>query len=444
MRDWLTHLPYVVKQAWPAHGRAFYGSAPMTTESRLIVLHSTETTGFPGYNGGAANPHFTIDLRTGEVRQHVPLSWGSRCLAVSADNGNIRDVTVNVTGTIQIETIGAVTPGYPDRYGHYDLPRAFPTDAKAQGFLARLLRDIHLETGIPLEVSSYATWVAYPNSYGAYAAQRLSSREFRDARGVVGHQHAVANDHGDGLYGREVNGVAVDLEKVLAAARGGAVAAPESPAYSDVPSPANNFLFPKAQVVLFQTTVNRLIEMGLIEAEPLELDGSLGPKTTTLVRKVQADWLGFPPEEQDGLPGPRTTKATGELMATLAELPGLIAAAVAQAPIMIRAKAAAVLEVAPGPRPLEWVLEGVFRNAADGKRYAKAGAKLAGDADAKADALLEALQAVVESQGSGESLTPAQVQELFDERLRERLANVDAKVTVTLADTAEPVTEEDA
>lgn len=318
MRDWIDHLPFVVRQSWPAGGRSFFGASPMTTKNRLIVLHSTETTGFPGYNGGAANPHFTIDLRTGEVRQHVPLSWGSRCLAVSTEG--VRDVTVNVTGTIQIETVGAVTPGYPERYGHYDLPKAFPGDERAQRHLARLLKAIHDETDIPLETSSYARWVAYPGSYGVRAAQRLSSAAFRDARGVVGHQHAPANNHGDGLYGRAVNGKAVDLEKVLSMAKG--IEAPdEAPDFSDTPSPANNFFFPESRVRTFQQIINDLIEMGLLEIEPLKVDGQLAGDTMGAVRVLQRDLLEFKKEDQDGLPGPDTTQATGEMMTAISEMP---------------------------------------------------------------------------------------------------------------------------
>lgn len=231
---WLTRHDWCTRQSWRSPtGMSFWPAGRMIEPARVIVVHSTETVGFPGYRNGADAPHFTIHLPSGQVRQHVPLEWGSRCLAVST--GGVTDRTVNITGTIQIEVIGAVTPGYPRTYGHYDLPNRFPTDAAAQAHLARLIRAIHDATGqrIPLQLSGLATWVPYPASYGVRARQRLNSASFRAARGVVGHQHAVANDHGDGLLGRAVSGRAIDMEAVILAARGQAPA----PAPGDVAAP---------------------------------------------------------------------------------------------------------------------------------------------------------------------------------------------------------------
>ena len=191
---WLTRHQWCSRQSWRSpQGMSFWPSGRMTQPARVIVIHSTETVGFPGYANGASAPHFTIDLVSGHVRQHVPLEWGSRCLAVST--GGVTDRTVNITGTIQIETIGAVTPGYPRTYGHYDLPNRFPNDQKAQEHMARLIRAIHEATGkrIPLQLSTLARWVPYPASYGVHARQRLNSSNFAAARGIVGHQHAPAN-----------------------------------------------------------------------------------------------------------------------------------------------------------------------------------------------------------------------------------------------------------
>ena len=297
MRDWLTHLPWMTRQSWtspyPAHrGLGFYPSSRHAAPPRVVVVHSTETLGFPSYNGGAAAPHFTINLVTGEVRQHVPLSWGSRCLAVRA--GGVRDVTVNVSGVIQIEVIGAVTPGYPARYGHYDIPGRYPKDKRAQGYMARLLRAIHDETGIPLETSGYARWVPYPASYGARAAQRLTSFQYRDARGVLGHQHAPANDHGDGLLGRAVSGRAVDLEATLALARGGTTGPDPEPA----PDPRGGF---DADHLAYVSRV--LTSLGFT-------DGDVWARTLAYQKAA-----GLDPE--DGLPGPQTTTALEDDMEKL-------------------------------------------------------------------------------------------------------------------------------
>ena len=216
---WLTRYSWCTRRSWKSPtGMSFWAAGRMIEPARVVVNHSTETVGFPGYGNGASAPHFTIDLLSGIVQQHIPLDWGSRCLAVST--GGVTDRTVNITGTIQIEVIGAVTPGYPKTFGHYDLPNKFPNDRVAQRHLARLWEAIWEATGkrIPMQVAD-VTWVPYPASYGVRARQRLSSAAFRSARGILGHQHAPANSHGDGVYGRVANGRAVDIEKVLAMVR---------------------------------------------------------------------------------------------------------------------------------------------------------------------------------------------------------------------------------
>lgn len=270
---WLTRHEWCTRQSWRSPtGMSFWPSGRMTTGPRLIVLHSTETVGFPGYNNGAAAPHFTIDLVTGETRQHVPLNWGSRCLAVST--GGVTDRTVNISGTIQIETIGAVTPGYPRTYGHYDLVHAFPTDTRAQAHLARLLRAIHDATGIPLQPAPGLRWVSHPASYGVHAPQRLGSAAFRAIRGVCGHQHAPANSHGDGLYGRSVDGRPVDLEATLAIARS-----------AGTPGRDGDVFFEGADGPDVHQWQTDLAALGY----DLVGVGLFGPKTTAATRAFQSD-----------------------------------------------------------------------------------------------------------------------------------------------------------
>ena len=306
--DWMT------RQSWRSPtGMSFYPAGRMTVAPRIVVNHSTETTDFPGYNGGAAAPHFTAHLITGAVRQHVPLNWGSRCLAVST--GGVTDRTVNITGTIQIEWIGAVTPGYPDQYGHYDIPRRFPTDTRAQGYVARLWRAIPDAPGIPLAMVPGLLWVPYPTSYGVRARQRLSSAAFRNARGHLGHMHAVANDHGDGLLGRAVNGRAVDMEAVLALARGGAPV---------TPGRDGDVFFEGADGPDVHAWQTDLATLGY----SLTGTGPFGPITTAATRAFQAD-AGI---TVDGRVGPITlttmedamSKIIEELAALRRDLPRLI------------------------------------------------------------------------------------------------------------------------
>lgn len=168
-----------------------------------------------------------------------------------------------------------------------------------------------------MEVSGYAHYQAYPASYGAHNKHRLSSPDYRDATGWIGHQHAPANDHGDGLYGRAVNGKAIDFEKALAMARAMGTAPAEPPKYEDGPNPDNNFGFPADHVREMQARLNVLHRIGAIDlAAPLKEDGVLTTKTMAGVRSLQAT-LGFPKAEWDGLPGPKTTTHTEALMTTI-------------------------------------------------------------------------------------------------------------------------------
>jgi peptidoglycan hydrolase-like protein with peptidoglycan-binding domain len=149
----------------------------------MILLHSTEGGSYPGYNGGADEPHFTIDPRGRTCRQHVPLSRAARALVAPAGGHT------NTGGPIQVEIIGTCDPRNPY------LPSVLDLDDGALGYLAELLQAISVATGIPLTTS--VSWAAYPGSYGLATSQRLSWGAWNTYAGVLGHQHVPGNDHGD-------------------------------------------------------------------------------------------------------------------------------------------------------------------------------------------------------------------------------------------------------
>jgi len=64
-----------------------------------IVWHTTEGSGLPSYSG--SNPHFTLDIQSGNLYQHQDVRQGARGL-VNAPGG----VETNREGAIQIELIG--------------------------------------------------------------------------------------------------------------------------------------------------------------------------------------------------------------------------------------------------------------------------------------------------------------------------------------------------
>lgn len=278
MRDWITHHPFIVRRSWARHPRDFWSAGRQVRAPRVIVLHTTETTGFPGYGGGAAAPHFTIDLVSGRVEQHVPLSHGARALQITADR------LANVDGVVQVEIIGAVDPTYPALHGHYDVPNRFPTDPVAQRHLGRLIRAIVDETGIPLVES--VDWVVFPRSYGQRAGQRLTVAAWRAYTGLIGHQHVPGNSHGD-------PGALPVTTVVIPAARDAAPADPVDDGTRWV-----------------QTA---LAALGF---DPGPIDGITGPRTRAAVTAYQHA-AGIDP---DGIPGPITRRHLEDDMTTLDQL----------------------------------------------------------------------------------------------------------------------------
>lgn len=178
MADWLEGIK---RQDFGTNGGSW------TRQPAIIVLHSTETGdgGWPGYDSGNSAPHFTIDPRTGEVRQHISMAHAARALRNPSGG-----VETNRGGAIQIEIIGTCDP---ERDG--DAGWTFLPDWSNWGSLGNLVSRIGAECNIPLQSS--VTFRAFPGSYGENASQRLSGSAWNSYKGVLGHQHVPENDHGD-------------------------------------------------------------------------------------------------------------------------------------------------------------------------------------------------------------------------------------------------------
>lgn len=147
-----------------------------------MVLHSTEGSNWPGYGGGYRAPHATIDPRKREVRQHIPFSQAGYALVAPADGTH-----TNTGGAVQIEIIGSCVVNSP-------LPSVLNFNEDELGYLALVLKDTSDATGIPLV--SNVQWFSYPASYGK-SPVRLTSKQWYDYNGVLGHQHVPGNLHGD-------------------------------------------------------------------------------------------------------------------------------------------------------------------------------------------------------------------------------------------------------
>ncbi len=140
-----------------------------------ILLHSTEgnTNGFAAYGDNKYPAHFTLDPRKKTVSQHFSIYQPALAIA-SHDK----------SGPIQIEIVGYSVPGSPGYSKEADLHNFTDED---WDYLAKVLRAISEETGIPL--TSSVSW--------ANGTERLSDKEFLEYKGVLGHMHVPDNDHTD-------------------------------------------------------------------------------------------------------------------------------------------------------------------------------------------------------------------------------------------------------
>ena len=154
----------------------------------ICLLHTTEVWGWPAYGGGGTAPHQTIRPLPGvgiQVRVHRP--WTDYAKSLANRPGGVE---TNHRGVLQVELMGTCDPDHADDL--YYWPDA---DDVVLTALADHLRPVLAEFDIPPEM--IADFVAYPDSYGFDAPQRLSFAQWNSARGICGHQHAPENDHGD-------------------------------------------------------------------------------------------------------------------------------------------------------------------------------------------------------------------------------------------------------
>lgn len=180
-----TWIAGVAQQSWDTSGGSFTGGPPKG------VLHTTETSGWPGYQNGKTCPHFTMrpnmtTLRL-EIRQHVPVNVAARALV-----NNAGGVQTNRDSAIQIELVGTCNPEWEGRAGYLYWPKA-PMWALDQ--LRAFMRKLEASCGI--RSVAVSPWLPYPSSYGNKRGQRLTLSQWDAYSGWLGHQHVPENTHGD-------------------------------------------------------------------------------------------------------------------------------------------------------------------------------------------------------------------------------------------------------
>lgn len=175
--DW---LPDAIRDS---HPRSFPWQESAPTRG---VIHTTETVGWPGYNGWTVMPHATVMPlpKVGvEVRQHLPFSQGSFALVHGAG-----DVPTNGAHAFQFELIGTSDSSVK---GMYFWPEA--DDAVLVSLYKKVIAPLSQAFGIPLVTP---VWNSYPGSYGSTHA-RLTDDQWQKFHGWCGHEHVPQNVHGD-------------------------------------------------------------------------------------------------------------------------------------------------------------------------------------------------------------------------------------------------------
>lgn len=252
-----------------------------------LLLHTTETTGWPGYAGGGTAPTLTYNPWTHEWRQHFPLYGSARALR-DPSNTEVRENRDNV---VQVEIIAYCDPASAKKYGHF----VADLDDKALEDLADFVRFLHENADLPLR--SAPVWLPYPASYGN-SPVRMTSAKYDAFHGVLGHQHASGNSHGDPG--------ALNVERIMQLASGQQVkSVTTKPKPIPPPFPGHDkFGFGK---------VNKYVTMLGKQLKKKGYGGHYrfgpGPVWTSSDRKaVRAFQLaqGWTGEDADGLPGPLT------------------------------------------------------------------------------------------------------------------------------------------
>lgn len=154
----------------------------------VILLHSTETTGLPGYSYGANAPNATFDIKRRKTWQHFSCNRSSRAL-VDKPGGAV----TNRSRVFQVELVAYSDPGVARSIGRSDLWVGNLTDDDLR-WIAAQLAPLVKAYGIPFNLTPRFT--RNPR-YGVNAAQRMTASEWAKFSGWTYHAAAPENSHWD-------------------------------------------------------------------------------------------------------------------------------------------------------------------------------------------------------------------------------------------------------
>lgn len=172
-------------------------------ESNVILVHSTEGTDVTSYRAGADAPNFTLMPRISkkklDVYQHFGVDTSSRAL-VNLYGG----VETNTMNVVQFELVGTCDERHKSSWGSLKAGVDYIFWPDAPDWLLNEVGKVfgwhNLHHGIKLQSS--VSWAPYNKgqvggSYGKNNGVRLTGTQWVEYYGILGHQHAPENEHGD-------------------------------------------------------------------------------------------------------------------------------------------------------------------------------------------------------------------------------------------------------
>ena len=224
---------------------------PPNDGNHLIVLHTTETqiNSWPGYNSGGTAPNLTVQPTSLQARGHYPVDHAGMALvdpSTTAVRENREGCQIEIVATCDERRRGD---------SHFTYVGDF-SDAFYE-WLAEFCA--WYKANFPdFEIASSVTWKPLMSgqvggSYGLNNGVRLSSSQFDNYKGILGHQHVPGNSHGD-------PGV-IDVAKIIAMATG--VVIPPSTTPPPVVSPPP--VIPPPTVEPYDIDLNGDVWVGLLK-----------------------------------------------------------------------------------------------------------------------------------------------------------------------------------
>lgn len=190
------HLPGATREPIPGVSPASFDHESNPTWK--LLLHTTEGGSYSSARGSYRNNRFAPSVTVGpdpdrpqtvKAWEHVPLD--SRSTTLADKGGSVRE---NRDYVVQVEIVGYCDKAYAQKHGPMWLyVHNWPDWYKAG--VARILNQI-LDL-VPIPRISTVTWRDYPQSAWKDSPIRLTSAAYDAYRGILGHQHASDNNHGD-------------------------------------------------------------------------------------------------------------------------------------------------------------------------------------------------------------------------------------------------------